>query len=107
MKLKTTKKQIKEQAKKLMSVGYCEAQYLLYYCEPFAYSAGTYGWQCDYYNVNGTIISTGYQPIGDNVDYKVRAYEDKARAIVHDPHYDYEMKLEVLYDLLQEFVSKL
>lgn len=82
MKLKTTKKQIKDKAHKLFSVGYCELDYLLKYNEPFAYSAGVYGWACDYYNIDGTIISTGYQPIGKLIDYElVKRYNNKAREI--------------------------
>ena len=76
MKLRTTKKQIKDQAHKLYAVGYCSIQYLLRYESPFAYSAGVYGWSCDYYNVNGVILSTGYSSIGELVNYDlIKEYE--------------------------------
>ena len=99
MKLKTTKKQIKENAHKIFSVGYCELDYLLKYNEPFAYSSGVYGWACDYYNIDGTIISTGYQPIGKLIDYElVKRYNTKAREIHNQ---------EDIKELLKGFIKAL
>lgn len=85
MKLKTTKKQIRENTgDNLYSVGYCELQHLLRYENPFAYSSGVNGWACDYYelSVDGqrVIISTGYQPIGKSIDYKtVKGFNETVR----------------------------
>jgi|1_EtaG_2_1085319.scaffolds.fasta_scaffold84044_2 hypothetical protein len=82
MKLRATKKEIKEKAgPNLYSFGYCELDYLLKYEEPFAYSAGVYGWNCDYYNLDGVIMSTGYRPIGKLLEYKtVKKWNKKAKA---------------------------
>ena len=61
MKLQTTKKCIKEKSAKVLCAGYCSAWYLLLNKNAFAYSAGVYGWQCDYYDLgNGIILATGY-----------------------------------------------
>jgi hypothetical protein len=81
-KLKTTKKQI-ERNYRIASIGYCEAQYLLKYKSPFAYSAGVYGWNADYYDVGGVIIATGYRSLPNSkntkCDYKtVRAFDERA-----------------------------
>ena len=51
MKLQTTKKQIRQNFNTVLSIGYCDAQYLLDCKNPFAYSAGVYGWSCDYYQI--------------------------------------------------------
>ena len=72
MKLKTTKKQIRENAKQLYAVGYCDLDNLLVYQSPFAYSSGVYGWSCDYYNLDGVIISTGYSPTGESIAYNLQ-----------------------------------
>ena len=80
MKLKATKRSIREGYNKIVNVGYCDLQALLNYKEPFAYSAGLYGWACDYYDIDGVCISSGYQPIGDkkfNYDL-MRELENKA-----------------------------
>lgn len=108
MKLKTTKKQIKENSRKIISIGYCAAQTLLKYSEPFAYSAGVYGWACDYYNIDGVIISTGYAPIGEQVDYSlITEYDQKAHKIVYDNYdVDYETKKKQVSELLSEFTQK-
>lgn len=106
MKTKETRKAIKARGCKILSVGYCNAQYLLYYEKPFAYSTRAEGWACDYYLFNDVIISTGYAPIGDNINYfKLRECENKARAIVCDYKIPYEEKLEKLNELLNEFIK--
>lgn len=108
MKIKASKKDIRNNSNKILKIGYCNIQTLLYYENPFAYSTGTYGWACDYYNVNGVIISTGYNPIGDYVDYKLcKEYEDKARKIVYN-NYDesHEVKKDKVTKLLSEFIQK-
>ena len=82
MKLKVTKKQIRENFNTILSIGYCDAQYLLSSKAPFAYSEGIYGWCCDYYQIGNICISTGYSPIGTPVDYAVlREFERKAEQI--------------------------
>jgi len=82
MKLKASKKTIKDGYYKILSIGYCDAQYLLSEENPFAYSSGSYGWACDYYDIDGVCISTGYSPISkntDKIDYKLlREYDEIA-----------------------------
>lgn len=86
-KIKTTKTEMRQNYR-ILSIGYCDAQSLLTFESPIAYSAGTYGWACDYYlirhpEVGEVIISTGYSPISTKnmiEDYKlIREYEEKAR----------------------------
>jgi hypothetical protein len=108
MKLKATKKQIKENYFKIHKIGYCEAQHLLYFKNPFAYSCGVYGWSCDYYAIGNVCISTGYSPIGTDVDYKLlREYDDKASKIINNYDIEYQDRVQQVNDLLNEFISKL
>lgn len=105
MKLKATKKEIRNNSNKILKVGYCAAQNLLNYEEPFTYSSGVYGWACDYYNIDGIIISTGYSPIGEQVDYNLlKEYETKAQNI--DYHLSYELRKNKTKKLLTEFIKK-
>ena len=107
MKLKTTKKQIKDNSRQILSVGYCALQSLLRYESPFAFSAGVYGWACDYYNINGVVISTGYQPIGTPPNYSMMAeYETKAQQINSDYSIKYDDQKAQTTTLLNEFVTK-
>ena len=71
MKLKATKREIKEYNNYILRAGYCEMDYLLSYEEPFAYSAGVYGWSCDYYKIDNVVISTGYAPL-DNKNINIK-----------------------------------
>jgi hypothetical protein len=108
MKLKTTKSQIKNNFINIYSLGYCEIQYLTYYKNPFAYSSGVYGWACDYYEIENVCLSTGYNPIGQNVDYNIlRKYELKAQKIVLDYNTDYKTREKKINKLLIEFIKKI
>ena len=108
MKLKTTKAQIKNNFINIYSIGYCDIQYLTYYKNPFAYSSGVCGWACDYYEIENVCLSTGYNPIGKNVDYNtLRKYELKAQKIVLDYNIDYKTREKKTNKLLIEFIKKL
>ena len=105
-KVKVSKKQMKENYR-ILSVGYCDLQFLLKHRDPIAYSAGTYGWSCDYYDIKGVVISTGYNPIksknvNDSYDL-IKEYNEKARNIEYTT---YEEMISKLNDLLDEFIEK-
>ena len=108
MKAKVTKKAVKENYRNIIGVGYCDLQTLLKYENAFGYSAGAIGWACDYYEVNGICISTGYQPIKTIVaDYNmVREYEQKAREIDSNYNITWEERKEQIQPLLRQFVNE-
>lgn len=108
MKIKTTKKEIKNKSNRILKVDYCAAQHLLNYEEPFAYSSGDCGWACDYYDIDGVIISTGRSPIGERVGCRLlKKYEIKARNIGYDLSGEpYELRKNSTKKLLTEFIKK-
>lgn len=107
MKLKTTKTQIKNNFTNIISIGYCDIQYLTYYKSPFAYSSGACGWSCDYYDIDNICLSTGYNPIGKNVSYElIRKYELKAQKIINDFNIKHDIKVKKVNKLLSEFIIK-
>lgn len=92
----------------IYSIGYCNLQWLLKYIDPIAYSAGNGGWSCDYYEVEGSIISTGYSPIGKSVPYELqREYDEKARKIACDYSLEWEEQKAQVGALLHEFMEKI
>ncbi len=106
MKLKTTKTAIKNNFNKIVKIGYCDAQYLLNYKKPFGYSSGINGWACDYYEIGHICISTGYNPIGKNLDYKIlKQAEAEARSICLDFNKCYEAKENELNVLLTNLLK--
>ena len=108
MKIKTTKKQIKDYYNKIYSIGYCHAQYLLQGVSPFAYSSGAYGWSCDYFEIENICISTGYSPIGEYVNYDlVKKYDNKAKNILNDYSIDYQKRKNKVNKLLLKFINEL
>lgn len=107
MKAKLTKSAVKNNFNSILSLGYCDIQYLTYYKRPFGYSCGVYGWSCDYYEIENVCLSTGYSPIGENVDYNLmRKFEAKAQKIVIDYNINYDLKVKKVNKLLTEFINK-
>lgn len=107
MKTKVTKTQVKNNFINILSIGYCDVQYLTYYKNPFAYSSGQSGWSCDYYEIENVCLSTGYNPIGSNVDYKLlRKYELKASKVIHNYEISYKLREKRVNKLLIDFVNK-
>ena len=109
MKLKVTKKDIKESNNKILKIGYCQAQNLLNCENAFSYSSGVYGWSCDYYNIDGVIISTGYTPIGQEVSYNlIKKYDNKALKLqdLYYKDFDYKKHKKRMRKLIDEFISK-
>ena len=105
MKLRAAKKEFKNE--RVLRVGYCKAQYLLRYQDPFAYSSGVYGWACDYYNIDGIYISTGYSPIGESLDYDIiKKYEDEAQKITYNFDLSHEERKEKINNLLNELIQE-
>lgn len=63
MKYKTTDREQRNGQWLVVGIGYCDAQYLLKYFEPVAYTCGVYGWRADFYQFGNVAISTGYGPL--------------------------------------------
>ena len=104
-KFKVTKQHFKND--EVLKIGYCQVQYLLQYHSPIAYSCGVYGWSCDYYKIDGIIISTGYSPIGRSLEYQtIQNYENKARAIICDNTIPYEKQKDEINKLLRELIKE-
>jgi hypothetical protein len=105
MKFKTTQKNIKENYAAIISIGYCDAWYLLYFEDPIAFTSGVYGWNADIYEKNGVAIVTGYRPFGNiHVDYDViREYNNRAKEVINNNSIEYETKKELVNDILLEF----
>jgi len=110
MKFKATKKQMKDNYNTIISIGYCDAQYLLRYENEIAYSTRSEGWACDYYDVDGVLISTGYAPLTEKNtkrDYKIiRKYDEMAQNIVYNNNIGYEEQEKQIKQLLKEFINE-
>lgn len=108
MKYKTTAKALRNSGDTCLAIGYCDAQYLLRYHAPVAYTCGVYGWNFDVFCVHGVTICTGYRGmVGKSVDYAVlRSYEEQARRICEDWNLPHDEKEERVEALLREFIEK-
>lgn len=118
MKLKTTKKAIREQASNLFNVGYCELQYMLGYKNAFAYSSGRDGWSCDYYELThsrkgiAVILATGYRTngTGDRLNYDlVKRYEKQSKKIMntYNTYENVQDRPKLLNSLINLFIEEI
>lgn len=108
MKTKTTRKYMNALYNgKIFSVGSWGAQNLLYGVEPSAYNSGVYGWNCDYYLIDGVCICTGYRPHGISTIGKTAEYEKQAEAIRNDYNLDYYTKLQEIAEIRKKWIANL
>lgn len=114
MKVKVSKKEMKESFNKIIGVPYCDIQHILTYEGANLYSCGVYGWSCDYYIINTkkwgqVVISTGYS-FTENIKppknrYKIcKKWNDKARAF--DLNGDYKKARQTKTRLLNGFINE-
>lgn len=86
-KSKVTRKWIMSAFDKVISVPYCDLQYLLKTRSPSYYTSGIYGWSADIYIIDfDTCIVTGYRPFGNIVpSYVINDIYNRAAAKISDP----------------------
>ena len=107
MKKKITRNETKRYYNNIIKIGYCDAQYILYYDEPQFYNHGVYGWNYDVYDFGDIAICTGYNPIG-NVKPNheiIRKYDDMAKLIVLGND-SFDVKVEKVQSLRNEFIER-
>src|SRR5574344_748992 len=103
MKAKVTNKEVRRNFSTIISIGYCSACFFLRRITPFGYNCGVYGWNCDFYEIDGVCISTGYRPIGKSVDYRIlKKYDNRAKELSKEQ--DSDEKFDIL---LHEFIKEL
>lgn len=106
----TNKELVSMYGYRILSVGYCNAQYLLGYEQPVAYKCGRDGWHYDVYDVNGYAICTGYggYPKCTKCQYDiVRAYEKKACKVTCSNEIDFREKPKLVKKILFDFVNEI
>tara|TARA_Y100000310_G_C20337792_1_gene648341 strand:+ start:34 stop:423 length:390 start_codon:yes stop_codon:yes gene_type:complete len=118
IKLRATRKEMKENHYRVIGAGYCELQHLLKYKHPLAYSSGVYGWNCDYYYIYEgynvldakTLIATGYRGVWSRnttaSEKLIREYDDKACRVLSDNTVSQDLEEEIVHQLLVEFIQK-
>lgn len=110
LKAKTTKKNIMSSYKNVISIGYCDACYLLRPLQPQFYTCGVYGWNSDIYQYNYNVaIVTGYRPFGNihaSYNKNVSKYNEKARKIYDNYELDYEAQDKKVMKLLDKFIME-
>ncbi len=101
-----TRKEVMAGYYRVISIGYCDLQDLLYFRNRIAYTSGVYGWNADIYDFGNVAIVTGYRPFGNvSVQYEtVKQYNDTAREIACNYKIPYDERKELVNMLLEEFI---
>ena len=103
---KVTKREVLNSYYNVISIGYCDAWYLLRAETTQFYTCGVYGWNADVYEINdSTVIVTGYRPFGNVEKIPVKDYNEKARKIWCDMTIPYETKEKRVKKLLDKFIK--
>lgn len=109
MKFKVSKKEIKGEYHKIISLRYCQANYMIYHLNPFAYSSGINGWSCDYYDIDGILISTGYGPVKSKnataSNDLIEKYDKKASKVLSSKE-SWDKRKKKLDVLLHDFITE-
>ena len=109
MKIKATRKMIKNNYTNIIEIGYCDLQHLFFYDTSKYYNCGVYGCNWNGYELNeNTCIITGYRnTLGISVDMEyIRKIDDKAREIVDSwGIWSLEDKKQKLDELKKEFLN--
>lgn len=109
MKFRATKKAIMEEYKNTIKIGYCNAQHLLTFENPIAYTHNSDGWCCDIYIIGNDAISTGYAPFGKIIpSYNcIKEWDKKAEAIINSSHsLGWETQKELVSKVLSDFIKE-
>lgn len=110
MKDKKTKREMKASYGRIIGINCQKAQHLLAYEEPIAYSERAEGWACDYYDVDGVLISTGSAPLDSKrAKYDnelVRKYDKAADKVACDYSLQDEEKKKQVHALLKGFIEE-
>lgn len=109
IKLKVSKREIKNNFKNVLYCGYCELSDLLSYKDANYYNANSYGWRNDIYLINNnTVIVTGYEPFGSiEIPRDItKKYNDAAYNIKIDRKLDFEAQKEKIDNLIDEMINK-
>ena len=107
MKFRTTEKAVKQSFNKIINVSCGGYQYLLYFEEPAAYTAGVYGWNADIYDYGNTAIIKGYRGFAKfAVSYDlIERYNNEAKKIVNNDDLTIEEKKDKIKALIDEFIK--
>lgn len=109
MKVKVTKKQVQENYKNIIRVGYCDLHYLLRFKEADYYTAGVCGWNADIYQVNfNTCIVTGFRPFGNISNHElVEEVEEMAENILKNRALSLEEQKKQIDFVFANFIAKI
>ena len=110
MKVRVSARQVRNSYPVIIEVGYCALWNLLTTIDPHFYTAGTYGWNADIYEVDpNTVIVTGYRPFGNYNGNKLADKYNKLAEEVNRKYNwtaDYSKRVEELRNLLTLYVAE-
>ena len=91
MKVKVSRKSIKENFRNVYCLDMSKASTIFYGQSPAYYTSGIYGWNCDVYIINeNTAVTVGYRPFGDYLPESIeKDMLKKAERVRESSRYNY------------------
>ena len=121
IRLKVSKREIKNNFKNVLYCGYCELADLLSYKNASYYNANCYGWRNDIYLIdNNTVIVTGYESFGNieipkdiakkynNIAYRIKKNglkDAQTKKVIFDYNILKDNIDEVIEEMVQEIIK--
>lgn len=108
MKVRVTKKAVRECFDNVISVSAYNLQHLLSSKSPYGYTARAEGWGADIYDCGTVAIVTGYDPFGNvRPPYELQMkYDEKARAIRNNYDLGWQEQDGKIKELLEDFITE-
>ena len=107
MSLKLTKKEVMNNFRNVISVGYCDLCFLERRLDKIGYTCGVCGWNANVYRLNeDTCLVTGYRPFENcKTSANVKEINKKAESIVKDYTISFEKQQEEIEKLVEEILK--
>ena len=96
MKILVSRKQIKDNFRKVYVMNETRGQTIFYGQSPEYYAIGIYGYNCDVYIINNdTAVAVGYRPFGDYLPESIEnEIYKKALRVIEENKYGYNEKVK-------------
>lgn len=107
MNLKLTKKEVMNNFRNVISVGYCDLCFLERRLNKIGYTCGVYGWNANVYRLNeDTCLVTGYRPFGNcKTSANVEEINEKAKDIAGNYTMSFEEEQKEIEKLVKEILK--
>lgn len=110
MKLKITNKKVKENYARIYNLNTCKSDRILSLFNAFGYTCGIYGWNADFYDIDGVCVCVGYRSLigqmpTEEQKKKINKLAEKVDALRNDFTTDWKLKDKKYNKIKNDFIK--